>query len=193
MEENDPQLPPVSPLPRKAGLGVRCLAFTMDVLVVFAFWLFLTTKILLPEYHPTGLFELKQLTEVYAEEVEQAMASGTQPPDDLIERIYENETIREMLDYSHGAAMLIFWAYFGLVEALLKGGTLGKSTFRLRAIKVETGQPGNFLDHLTRGATKTIALLLIGPLLWINYLIPLLNQKRRAGHDFVCRTIVVAE
>ncbi|MEM9227217.1 MAG: RDD family protein, partial [Verrucomicrobiota bacterium] len=139
MDENEAHVPPARPLPRKAGLGLRGLAFIMDVLVVFAFWLFLTTKILLPQYHPTGLFELKQLTEVYAEEMEQAIATGTQPPDDLFERIYENQAIREMLDYSHGAAMIIFWAYFGLLEALLKGSTLGKSTFRLRAIKVETG------------------------------------------------------
>lgn len=195
MPENQPPPLPIEDLPpsapRQAGLGVRSLAFIMDFLLVFSFCLFLLMKILLPQYYSDGLYEVSEVFRVYTEQALEAERNGTEPP--AVPNILENERIMEMHAYGHGIIMLVTWCYFGLLEGFLRGSTLGKRTFRLRSINLETGQACSFLESALRGATKTIALLVVYPFLWINFLVPLFNQNRRAGHDYISRTMVVAE
>ena len=186
-------LPPLPPLPRQAKLGVRFLAFLMDFLLVFFFTLFLLVKVLLPQHHSEGMREFINTVDGYAAAAREAQLNGEPAPP-----MPEPQTtgpMVEMFAYSWEKAMLIFWIYFGLLEGIFKGTSLGKRTFGLRTIKVETGQPANFLEYALRGAVKTLTLLFPLPilLLWVNYVIPFFNRSRRAGHDFICRTVVIAE
>ncbi|MBC2596359.1 RDD family protein [Ruficoccus amylovorans] len=187
-------LPPLLPQPRLAGMGVRMLAFLMDFVLVFFFTLFLLVKVLLPQYHYEGMQEFIATIDGYAASVEEAQLNGEEPPP--VPQPTADSPMVAMLAYAWEKAMLIFWIYFGLVEALFKGSTLGKRTFGLRTVKAESGQPAHFFESVLRGAVKTLALLFPIPLpmlWWINYFVPFFNRRRRAGHDFICRTVVVAE
>ncbi|MDP0496785.1 MAG: RDD family protein [Verrucomicrobiota bacterium JB024] len=197
-EQTPPPLPggftPPPPLPRRAGLGMRALAFLMDGLLVFFFTLFLLIKILLPQNHAEGMRDMVQTVDSYAAAVQEAQRNGEPTPP--APEPAEDSPMVQMLAYSWQIMIITFWVYFGLVEALCKGTSLGKRTFGLRAIKIQTGQPASPFEYALRGGIKTLTLLFPLPLpmlLWVNYLIPFFNGNRRAGHDFLCRTVVIAE
>ncbi len=186
--------PPIEPHPRKAGMGVRFLAFLMDSLLVFFFTLFLLIKILLPQHHAEGMRDFVKAIDGYAAAAEQAKLNGEQPPP--VPEPAEDSPMVEMLAFAWQSMILAFWVYFGFSEGIFKGTTLGKRTFGLRTIKIETGQPPHLLESGLRGAIKSLTLLFPLPvpmLWWANYLIAFFNRNRRAGHDFLSRTMVIAE
>ncbi|QYY36414.1 RDD family protein [Ruficoccus sp. ZRK36] len=179
------------PLPRRAGLGVRFLAFVMDFLLLFFISLFLLVKILLPQNHYEGMQEFTQAVDHYAAAVEEAQNAGEPTP--TMPRFEENPAIIDMITYAWTVMALIYWLYFGLLEGFFKGTTLGKRTFGLRTMRLDTGQPPRFMESTVRGAIKALTLLFAIPLLWVNFLVCLFNRNRRTGHDFICRTVVIAE
>jgi hypothetical protein len=173
---------------------MRTLAFLMDGLLVFFFTLFLLVKVLLPQNHAEGMRDMVQTVDSYAAAVQEAQRNG-EPTPPAPEPDQDSPMVL-MLAYSWQIMVITFWVYFGLVEGLFKGTSLGKRTFGLRAVKIQTGQPAHPFEYALRGGIKTLALLFPFPLpllWWVNYLIPFFNANRRAGHDFLCRTVVIAE
>ncbi len=195
MQPNARDVPPpnpvTQPVPQIAGMLSRMLAFLMDIALLAALSVFLLLKVLLPAEHPKGIQDVMSAAETYMEGVQAAELSGEQPPP--FPDLTGNPHVNEMAQYAMSALLFITMGYFTLMEVCLRGATLGKRTFRLRTINADTGLPCGIFDHFLRSMIKTVTLLAVIPFLWFSYLTPLFNKNRSAGHDYVSRTVVIAE
>jgi uncharacterized RDD family membrane protein YckC len=80
------------------------------------------------------------------------------------------------------------------------GATLGKRVFHLRSAQFGTGAPPRAIESFVRAIVKTVSLaawVAIGalgfPFLLLNLAPIFFNRTRRAGHDFMARTLVTRD
>lgn len=160
----------------------RILAFLLDYALIVVITAFLLFKILLPnEFHQ----ELDSFYQYHLEKFEKDPGSLF-----TVEKENVNPVHLEIMVTMTNYSIIFFWAYFFFSELFMKGTSLGKKTFGLRVISLKSGDKPSILDTSFRALMKSIAFVL--PILTIaNYILPFFNSLRRAGHDLVCKTIVV--
>lgn len=156
------------------------VAFGMDLSLLTVVAVFLLEVLLLPSQFPHELQETRNLIQGLTF-IEQIQAANT----------LSQETIK-MAVFSYNVFLLCFWAYFFFSELWMAGSTLGKKTFGLTIMSLNTGEKPSVFESSFRAISKALALTVFVPfLLGLNYLAPYFNASRRAGHDFICKTIVV--
>jgi uncharacterized RDD family membrane protein YckC len=88
----------------------------------------------------------------------------------------------------------VLLVYFAASEMLLKGATLGKRVFGLRAARWGTAEPPQAIESLSRCIFKSASLVGLLPILLLANALPMLfRSTRRAGHDYLARTIVTGD
>lgn len=198
-QERDPQqdaeaaamAAPVSIIP-VAPMHWRLLAFMLDMLLVVLFGFLLLTKVLLPQYHPVGYSQWMAQSAEQTEQVMMALSEGTALPSLLPDPAWYSDEMQDMTLYIFEILGLCTLVYFVLCERLMAGGSLGKSMFRLRVISLNTGGAPNIWESFLRSLIKFFTLS-VHPVLWVSYLLPFGNRLRRAGHDWLARTLVVSD
>lgn len=187
---------PVSIIP-VAPMHWRMLAFLLDGILITLFATLLLSKVLLPEYHPVGYAQNQAQSEAYTAALIQALENKEPMPHPL-DYVKETEEIYAMYLYGIEIFGLCVIAYFVLCERLMAGGSLGKSMLRLRVISLNTGRPPSIWESFLRSLIKLCPFLAAVPvvnvlLFAINYFSPFGNRLRRAGHDWLARTLVVSD
>lgn len=158
----------------------RTLAFAMDLSLLTVIAVFLLEVILLPSEFPHELQETRKLMH------DLSFYDQIQAVDEL------SPSARNMAVFSFNTYLFCFWVYFFLSELFMKGTSLGKKTFGLAIVSVKTGEKPGVFDSSFRALSKALGLMALPPfLLLFNYFAPFFNKSRRAGHDFICKTMVV--
>ena len=172
-----------------APFSTRILSFLLDVILVIALLVTVLGKFVLPAKYPQEMHKMEMIISQYAAEIEQQAAQNEKTPA-LPE--FPDE-IQEMMHFIQTFTLVFVWLYFALSEILLQGSSLGKKIFRLRVLSTRTGEPISLLESIIRGGFKAMTLLSFFPLLTASYIIFFFNKNRLAGHDYLCRSIVVED
>ncbi|MGF1449042.1 MAG: RDD family protein [Opitutales bacterium] len=187
-----PDLGALSPAARlrPGSFRWRALAFLLDFALLVVATCLILDRVVWPQYEG-GEAEMRAFSEqVLHVAVESAGAS------DFRASLPEpSESLKKMLGASQMAVLLTFWMGFFLGDTLMGGRSLGKRVFRLRVVPRDRLGPLRMTEGLLRSGLKTLTLLAspLLPFLLANYLVPLFGRDRRAGYDFLCRTLVISE
>jgi uncharacterized RDD family membrane protein YckC len=186
IEPSLPPLPLLNPGGTPAPLGRRALALLLDFLLAFVAALLILTRVVLPQEMPSW------------QEIEDRQSAQTA---DWINRsvaahhLLEFQIDPDFQDFyilSAQVFLLVFMCYFSASELSLRGATLGKRVFGLRAANLRTGAPPGVVETLARCLIKS-ASLLSGVLLLFDTLFLLVNRTRRAGHDYLAGTFITRD
>ncbi len=182
------QAPPVLPAlagPLPARLLRRGLALVLDTLLAGLAAAVILTSFVYPQNYPNyGAIVNDQWRAIMAQ-VHQVMTTGQ----------YTELTLSdEYLDLAGTTITTIFLVllvYFAASEIFARGSTLGKKVFGLRAARWGSAEPPLVLESVSRSIFKALSLVVLWPLLLAVNVAPLLfRASRRAGHDYLARTIV---
>lgn len=170
----------------------RAGAFAADIFVVVLLVVTIVNFFVLSQ-NPDAV----QALEEYTEEVREHQESNDTdealepppPPPEAVERLVRSIYITILL------TLLI---YFAAAELLTKGASPGKLLFKLQVVRTDAGETLATSATVVRSVIKavTLALAILHPLLLVfvfNYLFAFFTQERRAGHDYIARTRVIAK
>ncbi len=88
----------------------------------------------------------------------------------------------------------VLLVYFSASELFLGGASLGKRVFGLRVARCSTGEPPLGIESLSRCSFKAASMVGLLPILFLANALPMLfRPTRRAGHDYLARTIVTGD
>jgi len=188
MPSTDTSLPPVLARvldPAPARVWRRAVALLLDTTLAGTAAMVIFTTFILPQNYPGYDKVIHDQWHTMSSQFHQALQSGS----------YAQPTLSDdFMDIAATAITTTFmtlWIYFSASEAMLAGATLGKRVFGLRAARLGTGEPPLLFETLSRCAFKSVSLVMFWPLFFAADAIPVLfNASRRAGHDFLARTIV---
>ncbi|MGF1483093.1 MAG: RDD family protein [Opitutales bacterium] len=187
-----PDLEALSPAHRlrPGSYRLRMVAFLLDFVLVFVLTGLILEKVVWPQFEG-GKAELL----AYSEDFFHVWVESSGEPDLLAALPEPSEQLKQLLGTSHMTVLLTFWMGFFLGDTLMGGRSLGKRVFRLRVVPRDRLGSLHLAEGLLRSGLKTLTLVPfpVLPLLLVNYLIPLLTSRRRAGHDFLCRSWVISE
>ncbi|HQU08893.1 MAG: hypothetical protein B7X06_00235 [Verrucomicrobia bacterium 21-51-4] len=180
--ESNQQKFPDAQAPRPARIYLRIIAFLLDFVLIALLSTVLLGRFILPYQFPDAMAELNAM-------IDQYMASG-KLPDNLLNL---PPSVQNMVHFAQGFTLILWWVYFSALEIGFQGGSLGKKMFKLRAVYYNNGEALSLFGHIIRSAFKTLILLSYFPLLIVNALFMFFNSSRRAGHDYLCRSMVIEE
>ncbi len=170
-----------------APLFWRIIALAMDCLLAGLVASIILTRLVLPEYHPDAENTLRTQLKAMNTELVRAQSAGV-----VAHFTFDDET-QGILEDAGKTFFLTMLVYFLASELVTGGSTLGKRAFGLRAARWDTGERPNVVEILSRSLFKSASLLPLGPiplLLLANAIPILMRRTRRAGHDYLARTIV---
>lgn len=165
-----------------APKSTRILAFTLDLVLIGSLVLMLLSTFVIPKKYPAQMKELQGIIQSYTDEPKETRAIRTEE---------FSSDLTAMIAAMQAFTLLSFWLYFSISEIFSEGASLGKKIFSLQVINLKSAQRPRFFDSLLRGSLKTLSLLAFFPFLIVNYFLFFFTQGNRAGHDFLCNTIVV--
>lgn len=172
----------------EARLGMRVAAFMLDVVLALAIIFLLLNKVFLPIHYGPELKEINSALTQYSTDIETARQNKTPTPTFEL-----SDEAQEMLDFTRTFIIGSFWVYFFLNSLCTKGSSLGKRVFRLRVISTQTFESLGIFDSAVRSGLKSITLCVFFPLLMVSYVIAFFNARRLAGHDYLCKSIVIED
>lgn len=175
------------PMPT-ARLGIRALAFLMDVVLLTALASFIIWKVAMPQEHPGAFAEFYTWTQDFAQWFREGGSHSA------IAQPQWSDELTDALAYARDLQLLIFWLYFAIGEAFFGGSSLGKRACRLRSISTVTMGTPPIMAGVVRGGLKTLTLFLAFPIALLATLGTLFfNKRRQMGHDLLSRTAVIDE
>ena len=84
-------------------------------------------------------------------------------------------------------ATVIFTAYFGMIEYLMYGQSIGKRVLKIEVRNENMAPFSHRTTYLLRGLLKGV-LCLLSP---ISFLVVLINKNKQSIHDLLVKTIVI--
>lgn len=166
----------------------RFLAFLLDMTLAIVFGVFCLKVYFLPENFPGLQQVLSEKMTVYLNTLQTTSTTEA--------FVFDLKLTTQEQEGIHFIATFIFfvvWFYNALNEIFLKGSSLGKRVFQLQVVSSLNFEPLRIGDTILRAGLKTITLLIYFPILCIDYLLPLFNQKKQTLHDMICRTVVIVQ
>ena len=176
---------------KPAPLFLRMVAFVMDcIFVVFA------SLILVQGFFPDEIASGRKTMESYNDEMltlEEAANRGDRTANEAMQRLLENLIQEPSWVAMIEAVILSFLCtaitYWFVGERFFAGSSLGKRMFSLATINLTDGNAPGTGIALFRSFLKAIPL--VQQYLTLSYLVALFNRRRRTGHDWACRTVVI--
>jgi uncharacterized RDD family membrane protein YckC len=170
---------------KPAPVLLRAVALVLDLILAGLVAMLLLSRLILPAQVPNYSDIIDHQMQEWTAESNQ-LAAGQWPnlaPDSDTLDLYG--TIIETL-------FLVFLAYFSGSEIGMRGATLGKRVFGLRAARWGTADPPNWLESFLRCIFKCASLM--SPLILLVDALPVaFKSSRRAIHDYLARTIVTGD
>ena len=180
------KVPPVLPIligPAPARLFRRGFALVLDTVLAVVATMVLLTSIVYPQNYPNYQDVMQVQGQALVDQFKEAMATGQ------YSELKVSEEYLDLAGTTITTLFLVLATYFAASEIFLRGATLGKRVFGLRVARWSTGAPPLVLESMSRSIFK--ATCLIWPWLLLADIIPLFfRATRRAGHDYLARTIV---
>lgn len=151
---------------------------------------FLLTRFILPHWFPLELEIFQEWTRAFFEEQQAAENPNpfAVPPFEELPREVWN-----MLLLAQNCVVLLFWLYFAVSDTFFRGQTLGKKTFRLSVVHMQSLGPPDLPSAFLRSILKTICLFTLFPIALVNFFLVFFLKFRRAGHDVISKTIVIED
>lgn len=186
-----------SPRPESAPLGPRAAAFGADVLGILV--LFFAANLVLFSQNTEVVEELERYTEEMREYQERRQAANGAEEDFGPPPVPSQEAQR-LIQITYMVTLALILLYFVLGEVLTGGASPGKRLFRLRVVRTDPGAGTNLalgatvIRSLIKAVSFALAMSLhpIMMLFLVNYLFAFFTRDRRAIHDYLARTAVVA-
>lgn len=163
----------------------RAFAFILDLVLIFTFVVMILSTFITPKKYTVPMRELQQIINEYGE-MEDASAKKN-----LLG--HTSPELQEMLQFWQGFTVFSLWIYFSFSEILMRGASIGKRVFSIKAISATTFKNPSTFDSLLRSGLKTLTLLAFFPILLVNYFIAFFTKRNQAGHDILCRTLVIED
>ncbi len=186
MPNADIQVPPILPGilgAKPARMGRRTFALGLDTVLACAVAMVILTAFVYPQNYPNYQEIMRVQGQAVLDQMRSAVATG---------KYADLKVSDEYLDFISTTVttlFLVLTVYFSASELLMRGATLGKRVFGLRAARWGTAGPPLVLESLSRSIFK--ATCLIWPVLLVADFLPVFfRSTRRAGHDYLARTIV---
>jgi uncharacterized RDD family membrane protein YckC len=180
-----------------APLGWRVLALILDTLLASVVAALLLTRFILPQEMPDAEGVADRQWQAWHTMLDTAEKA---PPGTPFPRLVLDPQYITLSEITTQTFFFVLLVYFAGSEFGLKGATLGKRIFRLRAAQCATAEPPRPIETLVRCIIKTVSLVgwqsisLVGwPILLINLAPLVFHRSRRAGHDLLARTIVTGD
>jgi len=173
-----------------ARLSHRFISFLLDFLLLGTLSFLLLFRIILPATHPLELDSFEEWVEEAYEEQSTTSGKGqisTPALDSLSPEVWK------MLVFSQNVMVFLFWIYFAACDTFFQGRTLGKLTFKLKVIHMQTLAPPDLPSAFIRATVKTICLFTLFPVALISFILVFFLNFQRAGHDYISKTIVVED
>lgn len=168
----------------------RIVALLLDCLLAGLVAGFILTRVVLPQYHPNAEATMRTQLDALKAEVQRAKDAGVSP-----QFTFDDEA-QSIVEDTGKTLFFTLLVYFMASELATGGGTLGKKIFGLRAARWDTGDRPGVMEIIARSLFKVASLLPFGPiplLLLANAIPVFLRPARRAGHDYLARTIVTRD
>jgi len=186
MPNADTQVPPLLPSlagPAPARLVRRTLSLVLDMLLAGTAAMLLLTAIIYPQNYPNYQEIMQVQGQAVMAQFQQALATGK------FSTFNVSQDYLDMAATTGSTLFIVLVVYFAASEMLMGGATLGKRVFGLRAARYGTAEPPFFIETMSRCIFKATSL--VWPVLLIANAVPILfRSTRRAGHDYLARTIV---
>lgn len=181
MNPSTPKYPPL------ARIWQRCIAFLMDIILVFNLSMVVLILYILPQKYPGQLGELQNSIMHYIS------TTQTLQPNEALPVFTLSQSQQSLIRYCQNTTLLFYWLYFMMTDIFFSGSSIGKKVFKLKIIKKKTGFPLSFVDSCLRSSIKSLTFVFAFPLLLINYILVFFTSKRQTGHDWIAGTIVVED
>ena len=187
----DTSVPPMlASVPRTtpARVSRRAFALLLDTLLAGLAALVILTSFILPQQHPDYEKIIAAQDQAMNDQVNAALASGQMGSPNMSDEFIAIATCVGVTTF------VVLLIYFFTSELILGGSTLGKRVFGLRAARWGTAEPPSAVESLSRCIFKAASLVLLLPFLLLANALPILfRATRRAGHDYLARTIVTGD
>jgi uncharacterized RDD family membrane protein YckC len=179
------------PEPQSSLLMPRIGAFAADMFCLLI--LFFLANFLIFSQNPGVTQELEQFTEEMRE-FREAPDSGAPEPT-------LSEEAQRLIQITYAVSLALVLLYFMMSEAFTRGASPGKLLFKLRVIRTDPGQAhaplplgATVMRSVIKGISLTLAMTMqpLMLLLLFNYFFAFFTRDRRAVHDYLARTKVVA-
>ncbi|MFP6899362.1 MAG: RDD family protein [Opitutales bacterium] len=177
--------------PTPAPVFLRMIAFGMDCLfIIFATY---TVAQFFFQSEMAAAISTMEDYESQLQTLERSLQKGNQSAEAEIRRILE-ELVQEpsVVEFTKTMVYCVFWValtYWFTGERFFAGSSLGKRVFSIASLDLRDGCSPGTGTCLLRALLKTIPIL--QQLLAVSFLVALFNRRRMAGHDYLCRTMVV--
>lgn len=163
---------------------LRIVAFLLDILLISVFTFTLLFVFIIPQKYAAPMHDFQKILTRYTQKEHVSQ-------EEMLKNI--TEEMVEMINFIQIFVIMCFWSYFTLTEYFTGGSSLGKKVFFLRVISVTSLEPPTFFDTLLRSGLKTLSIFAYFPILIINYFFIFGTRDNRAGHDLLCRTLVIQD
>tara|TARA_Y100000588_G_C14195502_1_gene899979 strand:- start:1111 stop:1728 length:618 start_codon:yes stop_codon:yes gene_type:complete len=180
--------------PVPAPVLLRMVAFAMDCL--FIIFLTLTVGQLFFAAELAEGFKTLEEYQSQLQTLDKSLQDGNQSAkaeiDRKAEELFQEPTYVELVESITIMIFCLFGlavSYWFLGERFFVGSSLGKRVFSIASMDLRDGYAPGTGICLLRALLKTIPIL--QQWLAFSFLIALFNQRRMAGHDYICRTMVI--
>jgi hypothetical protein len=168
----------------------RILALVLDCILAGLVASIILTRVVLPQSHPDAEDTMRGELQAMNAELDRAQKTGATPQFTL------NDDAQGIIEDTGKTFFLTLLLYFTISELATGGSTLGKRVFGLRAARWDTGERPGVMEVIFRNLFKAASLLPLGPvpvILLANVIPVFVRSTRRAGHDYLTRTMVTRD
>lgn len=194
--------------PPPAPMLWRTLAFLADYAVVGLVGYLITTRYLVPHFKPEELevfngwlAESDKAFHAVLDAAQRAAESGSTAAYEKSLESFAGQLkempkgAQDIILFSSTCMTMIYWVGFSAMEIAMRGGSLGKTMFRLRVATFPYCERPRVFDSLVRSGWKAMCVGSISPLMMLFAVVdahwPLFNPLRRSLHDLMARTLVI--
>ena len=171
-----------------ARLWRRALSLLLDTLLGGLIAMVILTTSILPQHYPNYEKVIFDQWQAVDEKIQEAMAGAQFSPPNI------SDDFTEVSATIYLTTFAVLLVYFTASEVFSGGTTLGKRVFGLRTARWGTAEPPLGIESLSRCIFKAASLVWLWPLLLLANAMPtLFRSTRRAGHDYLARTIVTGD
>lgn len=194
--------------PPPAPMFWRSLAILLDTILLGLLGWLITTHVLIPAFKAEEL----EVFNGWISEMEKGFSSVQAAAERFNAggsfAAYEREAksffdkladtpagVRDLAYFTSWSMTMVYWIGFAGMEIAMRGGSLGKSMFKLRTASFPHCERPRFFDSVVRSGWKAMCVgspsLLIALFAVVDAHWPLFNPLRRSLHDLMARTLVI--
>lgn len=194
--------------PPPAPMLWRTLAMLLDTILLGLLGWLITTHLLIPHFKAEELevfngwmTEVDKGVAVVKTAADRYAAGGSytqyeQAIKTFFDKLADTPAgVRELAYFTSWSMTMVYWIGFAGMEIAMRGGSMGKSIFKLRTASFPHCERPKVFDSIVRSGWKAMCVgspsLIVGLFAVVDAHWPLFNPLRRSLHDLMARTLVI--